>query len=152
MCGPRASGITPYGCSSVTVLYMSQPLSASHCLVYLRIPQLNLTSGFGSISLLSTPLCYIFTCINCYFAWVKLNAYLQGLGSLNAASLYIAVLPPGSLSPWNRSRTCMLVRITSQWHHPQEYPLIMGIWRTNCVQPSIALELLKLRLHNARLL
>ena len=50
MCGPRASGITPYGCSSVTVLYMSQPLSASHCLVYLRIPQHNLTSGFGSIS------------------------------------------------------------------------------------------------------
>ena len=30
-------------------------------------------------------------CINCYFAWVKLCAYLQGIGSVNAASLYIAV-------------------------------------------------------------
>ena len=40
MCGSRALGISPYGCSSVTVLYMSQPLSVSHCLVYLRIPLL----------------------------------------------------------------------------------------------------------------
>ena len=91
MCGPRASGITPYGCSSVTVLYMSQPLSASHCLVYMRIPQLNLTSGFGSISRFSTPLCYVFTGINCYFLCVKLCAYLQGVGSANAASSYIIV-------------------------------------------------------------
>ena len=70
---------------------MSQPLSASHCLVYLRIPQLNLTSGFGSISRFSTPLCYVFTCINCYFLCVKLCAYLQGVGSANTASLYIIV-------------------------------------------------------------
>ena len=59
MCGPRASGITPYGCSSVTVLYMSQPLSASHCLVYLRIPLLtsHLVSG---VYLFSVLLCVTF--------------------------------------------------------------------------------------------
>ena len=51
----------------------------------------NLTSGFGGISLLCTPLCYVLVCINYYFAWVKLCAYLQGVGSVNTASLYIAV-------------------------------------------------------------
>ena len=70
---------------------MSQLLSASHCLVYLRIPQLNLTSGFGSISRFSTPSCYAFADINCYFLCVKLCAYLQGVGFANTASVYIAV-------------------------------------------------------------
>ena len=37
MSGPRASGITPHSSISVTVLYKSQPLSASHCLVYLHL-------------------------------------------------------------------------------------------------------------------
>ena len=35
---PYTLGITPHSCSSVTVLYRSQPLSASHCLVYLHLP------------------------------------------------------------------------------------------------------------------
>ena len=42
--------------------------------------------------------------------------------------------------------------MTIQWHHPPEYMLIMGIWRTSYVQPLIALVLLRLLLHNARLL
>ena len=52
-------------------------------------------------------------CITCYFALVKLCAYLQGIGLLTQPLYTSQIVPPGSFSPWNRSRLCMVARTIS---------------------------------------